>query len=61
MSCVGVVGLVVGFGIVVVVQQNSAAGDAMDCPMMDAAAVICGVTYEVGAFGLYGLVLRNRN
>jgi hypothetical protein len=58
-SCVRIVGLIVGFGIVVVVQENPTTGDSVDCPMVNAAAVVCGVSYKVGAFGLYELVWRS--
>lgn len=52
MCCVWVVGLVVCFGVVVVVQEDSSTGDSVCCPMVDAAAVVCGFAYKVGAFGL---------
>ena len=61
MCCVRVVGLVICFGIVIVVQEDSSTGDPVRCPMVDAAAVICGFAYKVGAFGLRidGLVPGN--
>ena len=39
-------------GVVVVVQEDSSTGDSVCCPMVDAAAVVCGFAYKVGAFGL---------
>ena len=52
MSRVRIVGLVVGLGVVVIVQKDSTTGNSVDCPVMNAAAVVWGITYEVGAFGL---------
>lgn len=57
MGCVRIVGLVVCLGIVVVVQEDSTTCDAVNCPIVNAAAVVCGIAYEVGAFGLCVLVL----
>lgn len=57
-SCVGVVGFAMGFSVVVVVQKKSTTGNSMKGQIVNTTAVVCGVTYEVGAFGLYELALR---
>lgn len=52
MGCVRVVGLVVGFCVVAIVKKDSSAGNAVGCPVVDAAAVVSIITDEVRAFGL---------
>lgn len=60
MSRVRIVGLVVGLSVVVIVQKDSTTGNSVDCPVVNAAAVIGGITYEVGAFGLCELDLYGK-
>jgi hypothetical protein len=50
---VWVVGFVVGLGEVAVVEEDASAGDAVGCPVVDAAAEVGGVAYEIGASGLF--------
>lgn len=52
MRCVWVVGFIVDFCVVAIVEKDSSAGNAVGCPVVDAAAVASIVTDEVGAFGL---------
>lgn len=35
-----------------VVEEDASAGDAVGCPVVDAAAEVGGLAYEVGALGL---------
>ena len=53
-GCVGVIGLVMALSIVIVVQKDSTTGNPVNCPVVDAAAVVWSVTYKVGTCGLRG-------
>lgn len=57
-SCVGVVGFAMRLGVVPIVQKKSTTGNSMKSQIVNTTAVVCGVTYEVGAFGLYELASR---
>lgn len=52
MGGVGIIGLVVGEGVVAVVEEDAAACDPVGCPVVDAAAEVGGFAYKVCAFGL---------
>lgn len=58
---VGVVGLVVGECVVAVVEEDCSTGDAVACPVVDAAARAWGVTEEIRALGLGMILTEGQN